>query len=122
MKTNSTPVRAAIRQHILENVTDNNGDTYATFPDAAARLASEFDRVANYPANLKRFPNGHGRFHDYLMGLPFGFEYTHQGIEDFLNSLGINPTGRKFDNDKSAKLYTYLIYSEMEKATRKATA
>lgn len=122
MKTNSTPVRAAIRQHILENVTDNNGDTYAAFTDAAARLASEFDRVANYPHNLKRFPNAQDRFHDYLMGIPFGFEFTHQGIEDFLNSLGINPTGRKFDADKSARLYTYLIHSEMVKATSHAKA
>ena len=122
MKTNSAPVRAAIRQHITNAVTDNNGDSYATFQDAAARLASEFDRVANYPHNLKRFPNAADRFHDYLMGIPFGFEFTTDGIELFLNSLGINPTGRTFDADKSARLYTYLIHSEMVKATSHAKA
>ena len=64
MKTNSKAVRELIRAHILENVTDGNGDTYATLPEAIARLRAEFERVANYPNNLKRFPRNQDRFHE----------------------------------------------------------
>lgn len=116
LRANSKRVREAIRQHILENVTDNNGDTYATFTEARQRLADEFDRVANYPHNLRRFPNAQDRFHDYLMGIPFGFEFTNHGIAEFLNSLGINPEGREFDPCKASKLYASLIYREVTAA------
>ena len=113
IRTNSKTVRLAIRQHILEEVTDGKGDPFPTFDDAKAHLLAEFERVANYTANLRRIPNNQDRFHDYLMGLPFGFEYTNKGIADFLNGLGINPDGREFDPEKSASLYSYLIYREI---------
>jgi hypothetical protein len=113
IRTNSKQVREVIRQHILECVTDGNGDTYAAFEDARQRLVDEFDRVANYPHNLRRIPNAQNRFRDYLMGIPFGFEYTNCGISDFLNSLGINPENKEFDPGKSAKLYACLIFREM---------
>ena len=110
MKTNSKTVREMIRAHILENVTDGNGDPFPAFEQARARLREEFARVADYPANVRRFPNNQDRFHDYLMGIPFGFEFTHVGISDFLTSLDINPKGKHFDGEKSARLYSYLIY------------
>ena len=113
LRTNSKAVREQIRAHILENVTDGDGDTFATFAEAQEHLRSEFDRVANHPNNLRRFPNNQDRFLDYLMGIPFDFEYTNAGIADFLNGLGINPEGREFDTDKSARLYAYLIYREI---------
>ena len=113
VRTNSRIVREAIRAHILENVTDGNGDTFPTFAEAQAELRSEFARVAGYPANLRRFPNHQDRFHDYLMGIPYGFEFTNHGIAEFLNSLGINPDGEEFDPMKSARLYAYLIYREI---------
>lgn len=113
MKTNCKAVRELVRAHILESVTDGNGDTYATFPEAIARLRDEFERVANYPHNLRRLPNNQERFQDYLMGIPFGFEFTNSGISAFLNGLGINPTGKEYDDAKSARLYTALIYREI---------
>ena len=113
MKTNSKAVRAAVRQHILESVTDDNGDTLATFDQAQKHLNSDFARVADYPNNLRRFPLHQDRFHDYLMGLPFGFESEYTAIQEFLNGLGINPTGKTYDAVKSARLYTYLIYREI---------
>lgn len=113
MKTNSKAVREMIRAHILENVTDNNGDTFPTFEQARARLREEFARVADYPANVRRFPSGQDRFHDYLMGIPFGFEFENHAIADFLASLDINPAGKEYDDEKSARLYTYLIYKEI---------
>jgi hypothetical protein len=113
MKTNSKAVRDQIRAHILENVTDGNGDTFPTLPEATSHLRSEFKRVAGYPANLKRFPNHQERFHDYLMGIPFDFEYENHRIKEFLNGLGINSAGKEYDAEKSARLYTCLIYKEI---------
>lgn len=121
MKTNSKIVRLAIRQHIHETVTDSNGDTLPTYQEAARVMWEEFERVANHPYNLRRLPNTQERFSDYLMGLPFHFEYTHTGIADFLNGLGINPTGKSYDGEKSARLYHYLIFSETEKTVRALT-
>lgn len=113
MKTNSKAVRLAMQAHILANVTDGNGDTFPTLDEARAHLKEEFARVADYPNNLRRLPNNQDRFHDYLMGLPFGFEFEDHKINEFLNGLGINPQGKAFDADKSARLYTGLIFREI---------
>ena len=113
MKTNNKEVKNAIRAHILESVTDDSGETFPTLEGAIVRLKGEFERVANYPANLRRFPNNQERFHDYLMGLPFGFEYETHAIVSFLDSLGVNPQGEAFNAEKSARLYTYLIFKEV---------
>lgn len=113
MKTNCKAVREAIRAHILDSVTDRNGDTFPDFPAARAHLRAEFDRVAGYPDNLRRIPNHQDRFEDYLMGVPFGFEYADHAISQFLNSLGINPEGKEFPPMKSRRLYAYLIYREI---------
>jgi hypothetical protein len=111
-RTNSKAVRESMRSHILENVTDNNGDTFPTFEQARDHLRAEFERVAGHPANRRRIPNNQARFHDYLMGIPFGFEYANYAITDYLNGLGINPEGKEYDSDISARLYTCLIYKE----------
>ena len=113
MKTNSKEVKNAIRAHILESVTDDNGETFPTLENAILRLKCEFNRVANYPSNLRRIPNNQERFHYYLMGLPFRFEYENHAIASFLNGLGINPQGKSLNAEKSARLYTYLIFKEL---------
>jgi len=113
MKTNSKEVRKQIREHIMDNVTDGEGNNYQTFEEAKKRLLSEFHRVANYPNNLQRFPNNQDRFSDYLQGIPFNFEYSYWEIAKYLNSLGINPTGKEYDSGKSVKLYHYLIWREL---------
>jgi len=118
MKTNSKAVRLAIRDHIRETVTDSNGGTLPTYQEAARILWAEFERVANHPYNLRRIPDTQERFSDYLMGLPFGFEYTYAGIAAFLDGLGINPQGKKFPDEKSMRLYHYLIFAETEKTVR----
>ena len=113
MKTNNKEVKNAIRAHILESVTDDSGETFPTLEGAIMRLKGEFERVANHPVNLRRIPNDQERFHDYLMGLPFRFEYETHAIASFLDSLGINPKGKAFNAEKSARLYTYLIFKEI---------
>lgn len=113
MKTNSKAVRARIQTHILESVYDGEGNPFPDLAQAIAHLRAEFDRVANYPINRLRFPNNQDRFHDYLMGLPFHFEFENQAIADFLNGLEINPSGKSYTPEASAKLYTYLIFKEI---------
>jgi O6-methylguanine-DNA--protein-cysteine methyltransferase len=113
MKTNCKEVKNAIRAHILESVTDENEESFPTVEGAIAYLKGEFERVANYPQNLRRIPNDQERFHDYLMGIPFGFEFEYNSIASFLNSLGINPQGKDLSSEKSARLYTYLIFKEI---------
>ena len=113
MKTNSKQVREKIRLHILDCVTGDDGNTYATFEEAATRLRNEFNRVANHPHNLRRLSNAQDRFHVYLMGIPFDFGVANHKITEFLESLEINPTGKKYDAEKSARLYTYLIFEEI---------
>ena len=113
MRMNNKKVKEQIKQHILDCVYDVNGNGYNTFDEAANRLISEFKRVANHKYNLHMLPNNQDRFSDYLMGLPFHFEYTNYGIQDYLNGLGINPINKDFDSTKSNHLYHYLIWKEI---------
>lgn len=116
LRTNSAPVREKIRQHILECVRED-GIPWDTLEDACSYAMSEFDRVANFPHNLKRFPNDQERFSDFLWGLPFCFEFEDHKISKFIDGLGINPDGKEWPKEKTNKIYHYLIWSEIQKAT-----
>jgi len=48
----------------------------------------EFNRVANYPYNLQRIPNNQARLADYLMGLPFGFDFANYRILELAKEWG----------------------------------
>lgn len=115
MKTNNKQVREEIKNHILDCVLNEEGNNFNNIKDACKYMYSEFDRVANYPFNLKKIPNSQDRFKDYLQGVPFGFYIYYSDMNYFLNSLGINPDNKKYSDDKLSSLYSYLIYSEMLK-------
>lgn len=114
-KTNSKIVKELVRNYIQETVYNENEEIFQTFEEAAEELNSEFKRVANYPYNLKKFPNVVDRFLDYLQGLPFWFPQHNEDVNDFLNSLGINPENKEFKSCKMWSLYALLIYREIEK-------
>jgi len=116
-RTNSAHVRGQIRKHIIDVVkVEDHCDHIENIEEASKIILESFnDWDCEYEQN--RIPNNQDRFSYWLFGLPFDFEYTHCGIADFLNSLGINPEGKTYDDDKSAKLYHYLIFSEILKAT-----
>jgi len=113
MKTNSKQVRNAIKLHILESVTDNNGNNFNDLKEACNYLNTEFIRNSNHAYNLQKFPNNQDRFSDYLQGLPFNFLFTNYDINNYLNSLTGND--KDFDYNKTLKLYHYLIFSETQK-------
>lgn len=115
MKTNSKEVRAKVCAYIIATVYDDNENAFKTFEQAAKFLHDDFKRVANHPANIHNFPNVVARFDDYLQSAPFFFPVWDDEVTDFLNSLGINPQGKKFDGDKSRRLFANLIYREIEK-------
>lgn len=121
MRTNSKQVRDAIKLHIIESVYDCNGEQFTTLVDAAKYLNEEFDRVANFPNNIKRYPNAQRRFMDYMQGLPFHFLYSGGGISEYLESIGCMPNPKYSDDinrEKAEVLYYYLVYAEMVKAIK----
>jgi hypothetical protein len=117
LRTNSKEVREKVRQHILERVLNEYGEPFPSLEAACHELLAEFEMVAGHPYDVRRIPNNQERFRDWMTGRPFSFEYTHHGIAEFLNGLGINPEGKEYDSEKSSILYHYLIYSEALKAT-----
>lgn len=59
---------------------NNEDQELNSIQDKIAYALSEFDRVANYPANLHNIPNQTERMADYLQGLPFDFAFSYDEI------------------------------------------
>lgn len=112
VRTNSKVVREAVRQHILDSV-DDDGEEFDNVDEATNYMNERFKSEFDYENNKRRIPNDQERFSDYLNGLPFNFKFYNDDIEDFLNSLGINPEGKKYSNEQMNKLYHYLIWKEV---------
>lgn len=78
-RTNSKAFKAKIREYLVDSISEEQ--CADTSPEARMRwLSSEFDRVANYPFNLKKIPNEYERMADYLAGLPTGIDYENYRI------------------------------------------
>ena len=77
--TNSKEYKEKFFEYILECIEIPDANR-ATSKDKIDFLFSEFERVANHPYNLKKFPNEQDRLSDYLMNLPFSFEFENYKI------------------------------------------
>lgn len=89
MRTNCKEVQDKIKEHILEYY------TVEELRDNADAL--KYGGVCTYYHAIKNMAqNG-----DFLI------YYTE--VSDFLNGLGINPTGKEYDNEKSWELYKHLV-------------
>ena len=53
-----------------------NRDVELSNDEKIIYFMSEFYRVANHPSNIKRYPNTLDRIDDYMMGLPFNFDFS----------------------------------------------
>lgn len=115
IKTNSKIVRNAMVSHILNSVHDYEGKQFINFKDCAIFVKSDFERVAGHANNVKRYPNTQERFSDYLNNGVFNFHIYFYDIKEFLNGLGINPELKEYPDEKSLKLYHYLIFREIFK-------
>lgn len=67
LKTNSKQYLANWRSFLESALDGEEGDSLSA---KLRHLLSDFDRVANYPYNLRKFPNVQDRLGDYLQGLP----------------------------------------------------
>jgi len=113
MRSNSKAVREQVRKHILECVHDHEDKQFDTFEDAAVHLRKEFERVANHPYNMQRIPNHQERFADYMMGVPFYFEYAYAPMKEKLVEW-LGASDKKFSDEKVAHMYYYLIFKEVQ--------
>ena len=111
VRTNSKAVREAIRTHILESVYNYEGEQFDTLEKACNHMNSEFERVQGHMFGRA---NHQELFHYYLMGLPFDFLFYDEDILNYLNGLGLYDS-KPYDRNRTAELYTYLIYAEMLK-------
>ena len=97
LKTNSNEYKRNIEGYIFDciNCEDKELDSIQLKLEYAL---SEFNRVANYPYNLKMFPNKIDRMADYLQGLPFDFAHDNYDILKVsanLHNLGSIPTNKE---------------------------
>ena len=119
VRTNSKVVREAVRQHILDSV-DDDGEYFDNINDASTYMVERFTSEFDNPYERRRTPNNQERFQEYLGGLPFSFHYYYDDVEDFLNKLGINPDGKKYSDEQMMRLYSYLIWREINDKYRMA--
>ena len=89
MRTNCKQIRDAIRAHILEYYTPEELKTQV-----------KAIKCNTYPTDYSVV---------YYMVTGGCFLVYHNDVKTFLNSLGINPTNKEYDNVKSWELYCHLI-------------
>ena len=75
MNTNTKVYKANLDKYI-DSCIELEYNPDATLNDKVKYFMSEFNRVANYPNNINRYPNTIDRIDDYMMGLPFDFDFT----------------------------------------------
>lgn len=117
MRSTKKEVIQQIRNHILECVKDDNENEYKTFEEAAKRLYDEFQRVANYEYNIRRYPNEQQRFIDYLQGIPFNFEYAYWEQKKKVSEW-LETNENHYSDQKAMNMYYSLIYRETKKGLK----
>lgn len=69
-------LNAKVKEYIMSNIIDietaqnEYNTTLVTDKDRINFVVKEFESTANYPNNLRNFPNQQNRFADWLQGLP----------------------------------------------------
>lgn len=96
-----------VNNYILNSIdidgflTCDDNETHINKQKVCAVMA-EFERVANYPANMHNIPNNQARFADWLMGLPsiIGIDFENYRIIEIAKEWGdlpINATEKQED-------------------------
>jgi putative heme iron utilization protein len=96
MRSNTKAVQTKIRKHILEHME-----------------YKDLKRQAEELKKYRRDINTNWQVGKQLAEDGFFLVYT-SDIEKFLNSLGINPTNKKYSPDKVFQTYTNLIGREVQ--------
>lgn len=105
MNTNSKQVRDAMKDHVISFFTADNEDAIAALTEQAKTIIC--DNIPTLYHAGKHMAEG-------------GCFLIYNGdIADFLNGLGINPTGKQYDEMRSFNLYSHLCGLAVERIARK---
>lgn len=108
MRTTAKPVIEALRAHVLEQFNDDR------LEDDETPLSHLIDQI-----DYMRY-NNRTTYQTALDWVECGSALIyHAEVKEFLNSLGINPTGTEYSNEKSWRLYCHLVAREMTKLYEK---
>ena len=85
-RTNTNEYKKAFYPLLIEWI-DFEGTENNSPQQKLKELYNEFDRCANFPYNLHKFPNTQERFKDYLQGLPIAIPFVSSEIIEIAESL-----------------------------------
>ena len=74
LDTNTKEYKEKLDTYIYECI--ENPDVELSNDEKIIYFMSEFHRVANHPSNMNPYPNTVERIDDYMMGLPFNFDFS----------------------------------------------
>lgn len=97
LKTTTKEYKRNIEGYIFDCINSEDIELLS-IQDKLSYLIKEFERVANYPHNLRKFPNKVHRMADYLQGLPFDFAFDYCDIlkvASNLHNLGSIPKNKE---------------------------
>lgn len=103
--TNTKAVREAMKAHVISFFEADNEDPKAVLIDQAKSMIRR-DHPTTYHTGRHMAEGG-------------SFLIYNSEIVDFLNGLGINPTGKEFDDNKSFALYCHLCCLAVERICKR---
>lgn len=104
MNTNCKQVREAMKSHVISFFEADNENAIAALCDQAKSMI-----YRNLPTLYKVGVH---------MAEGGSFLIYHQEVKDYLNSLGINPSGKEYSDDKSRALYCHLCGLAVERVCK----
>lgn len=123
VKTNSKVARENVKQFILENCTDYNGNNFQTLKQCCIYIYNSFvDEF--YATDKRRYINSKEYlFNEWVHGIPSGHLFDYYLYKDNYNAIDIlgdilqeTPTEKSLYTEENAcRLLTHLIYREVEK-------
>ena len=85
LRTNTKIYRERIKGYIISCI--DSEDVHLSESDKIPYLMQRFRDEFEHPYNLKRYPNRQQRLAEYLMGLPFNFDFQHYKILEVAQEL-----------------------------------
>ena len=113
LRTNTKQYMKNVTEYILDSIPEEWGNTEA---EKLAELKAEFERVANHPYNLQRYPNNQERLADYLSGLPINLDFSNYDIlqrDKQLREYTEDLTDKKADS-LLANYWSFMAYQIMK--------
>lgn len=110
LNTNTRTVKDRINAHILESVTDFEGNEFEDIEQAKRFMCDRFK--SEYMHHNNRHQNRQELFKSYMQGLPFNFPYMNWEIIETVERW-TESDSEDFDTQRTIDLYYNLIYREI---------